>query len=222
MSAGVPNGSRSKEKGMRLRTVRSLVLALLAVTATLAVAPVAAQAESSTQSTTVSRQLTAQRVVSVAENGDKHVLTLGGGQQVTMTADQYARWAQTPVGQEVTKSVTTGGAVTNANPYVVGNCGASWIYLDGIGGLRIQVNTGYQVTAAVLWSDWWVDIFDQRGASEQYYGAGANGGTWGTTNSYGGMAAGYSWAEVSTSSYAVLWYGAICTSGGPWDDAVIR
>lgn len=171
---------------------------------------------------TFSSGLTRHSVVDAAESTDGHVLTLDNGQQITLSADDYAAWSATSDGRRVTEEIAAGGVSTQSEPEKYGDCGMSFIYVDGIGDRRISITTGYNVTRSVIASGWWVGIYDNGGASEQSFGGGApNNGYWASNKAFPGMTPGYAWAEVTGGSFVILWTGSICTSLSPWDDANI-
>lgn len=108
-------------------------------------------------------------------------------------------------------------AVTPEN-VVSGNCGSSWLWYDAIGGSAAQINTGFNLTQPAT-SYWWlVTIDDGGGHSAQTWSGGLFfRNRWGVTRTVRNMTHGASGAKVSTASSAILWDGAVCTSGGPAD-----
>jgi hypothetical protein len=107
-------------------------------------------------------------------------------------------------------------------PSLGGNCGYSNIYYGAVGSKQAHVETGYDVILPVVASDWWVYVTDDAGTGKLTFDNSENGTPyWGITVDTHHSTTGFSWAEVSTSSYVVLDDGGYCTSAGPWDSTIL-
>lgn len=143
---------------------------------------------------------------------DKQVAASHGYEILT---DQNGKEYSLRIGD--TRLQSQGAQVTPSN-VVSGNCGYSWIYYDAIGDSAAQINTGFVVDQPAT-SYWWlVTLDDAGGHSAQTWAGGLFfRNRWGVTRTVRHMTHGHSDAKVSTASSAILWDGAVCTSGGPED-----
>src|SRR5206468_294222 len=117
-----------------------------------------------------------------------------------------------------------GSASTGVTPFnvVSGNCGFSYVYEYGIGNRAIELYTGYSVISDVIRWHWQVRLDDRGGSSYRNYSGGANLGIWQVDQVIGGLTRGGARALVIPGqSWTLLDTGAICTSGGPFDDTTI-
>jgi hypothetical protein len=115
------------------------------------------------------------------------------------------------------------GAKPGATPagIVYGDCGSSWLYYVALGSRRVWVYTGFDVTAPAVYYWWRYWMLDNGGISSHTHSGIQFSSSWSTTDTWGGMTAGWSEAWVDASSYAVLASGAVCTSAGPSDTTTI-
>ena len=116
------------------------------------------------------------------------------------------------------KKGTARNAGVSTDNVVYGNCGSSYLWYDAIGGSANQIRTGFTVNQAAT-SYWWLVVMrDDGGQSSRNWAGGLLLRTsWGVTSIARNMTHGFSDAYVSTGSSAILWNGAVCTSGGPSD-----
>ncbi|MEU3764812.1 hypothetical protein AB0E55_07075 [Amycolatopsis keratiniphila] len=108
---------------------------------------------------------------------------------------------------------------------VSGNCGRSWMWLDGIGGRSVRINTGFHVRDAVSTFSWTATLSDTGETTKHdfpgFYDAD---GYVDLNRIVGDLSVGYARATVygfPFRNYAVLVDGTVCYSGGPSDDAYI-
>lgn len=96
-----------------------------------------------------------------------------------------------------------------------GNCGWSFIEADQTGPHTIWIRSGFHVNEQAVGVRWTIELQDENGFSYQGYTGEIDPGAdwhdwWEPITQYG-----WSSQDVLTSSYALLWWGGICTSGGP-------
>jgi hypothetical protein len=114
-------------------------------------------------------------------------------------------------------------STTTAQDTVYGNCGYSYIEGAQSASHKIWLRSGFHVNDSAVQYAWLISLYDRNGHSYQ----GSSGGLafrhdwsklWENLNQYG-----YSIDEVEAgSSYAVLYWGGVCVSGGPWISLSIR
>lgn len=108
------------------------------------------------------------------------------------------------------------GEVAVLNEYDVkpGNCGWSDLSLHATGGGQASLDTGWGTNDLAIAFHWQVDILDARGVSAQTWGGPYNGyffDGWRTLS----LAYGWAYGDVrSSTSWALLWWGGICSSVG--------
>ncbi|MGH3932417.1 MAG: hypothetical protein ACRDTF_20855 [Pseudonocardiaceae bacterium] len=121
------------------------------------------------------------------------------------------------------------GTLTGAEPLsegggrVDGDCGFSFVKINGIGNNTARLETGFGVRAPVNAYEWHVSIIDTRGVSTQDWGPVPGPGTPGLTlvRDLPGLATGEVDAQVLSSSRVMLSDGAFCYSGGPRDTGFV-
>ena len=125
-------------------------------------------------------------------------------------------------GQEYSVPVgTPEGGITpfsSGGGSVGGDCGTSWVRINGIGLNMAYLETGWNVYAPVTAMNWQVSIIDNGGVSVQGWFQPVGGVPgWSGVRTIGPMTPGDIDAQVQTSSTVRLETGAFCYSGGPGD-----
>jgi hypothetical protein len=108
-----------------------------------------------------------------------------------------------------------GGFSVNGFDDVWGNCGYSWISFAGVGGRQVELRTGWSTFETAISFGWRVDIIDSAGVSARTWGHPMVGNGW---DGYylATLTPPSAWAGVNPgASWALLWWGGICVSGGP-------
>ncbi|MFF5053256.1 hypothetical protein ACFY1S_08755 [Micromonospora sp. NPDC000663] len=153
-------------------------------------------------------------VIKVAKSGGKHVLTLTNGKEARLSAQAYAQWSKTEYGAQALARIASGDVSTNG--WATGDCGMQGVWGDGVGSRILKVQLAFNLIHDILYSETWVDVYDDGGRSQRYYSTGLADGAWGTTEYLGAMTPGPSTVEVNGESYAVLVTGTICYSLGAY------
>lgn len=176
-----------------------------------AVATVPTRAHAAT-TTTDRSQMTTARVVSVKE--------LGNGQEKLSLSDGQSVLAPKGTGKLAKAAAAKYSKSVQPLDTVYGNCGSSYItigyYSDGY---IYQMNTGFTVIGDVIQYDWNANISGPESYVYHYHSAGTNGldKTWhGQHHSTGHPSGRWSAGVISDESWAMLWDGEICSSGGPY------
>src|SRR5207247_705681 len=109
------------------------------------------------------------------------------------------------------------------NNDVGGNCGHSWIYEIALGGLRVQINTGFHVIAIAVSYEWKYWMGDQGGVTSHTHSGALASTDWSILQTWAHLTAGSAsaWVDTSGHAWALLNTGAICVSGGPSDHTTI-
>lgn len=141
-------------------------------------------------------------------------MTIGGYDPAVAEAHGYEIRTTTSGLQYSVKKGTAPSEVSTQD-IVHGNCGSSWVYETAQGGLRVWLETGFNVIAPVTQSSWNVTLVDRGGRSNQPYPSWTGGPYWASNRYAGGLTAGPASATVNPGSFAVLTTGAICYSGSP-------
>jgi hypothetical protein len=150
-------------------------------------------------------------------DGDVDV-TLQNG-RVIQVSKQFANLVAHP-----TPPTSSSGSGVHTDSTVYGNCGSSYINLaEKSNGWPVQMYTGFHTKDASISYHWNAGI----GGPRYQYNYGSSGGlspthNWnGQHHSTDDYPSGQYFASVSTSSYALLYWGGICTSGGPVTSAYL-
>lgn len=109
--------------------------------------------------------------------------------------------------------------------YIGTSCGTTYMWYNEQGNRTVKVDTGFNL----LSHDWavrygWTYHMQDPGGTSTHTHSGALSFqlSWETVDYWGGMTPGYSTAWVDTSSYALLYTGVYCYSGGPSDWTTIE
>lgn len=168
----------------------------------------------------VERQMQFVPVVSVTESGEQHVLSLANGNQIRLSAEHYAVWSKSKYGTEALSRIAEGGVSVNNTTW--GSCGMEYLYLYSAGYRQLRVDTGWDLINSVVVSQIWVDIYDNGGQSERYYGTSWDDGKWDVSETLGNMTPGIARGWVDPASYALLVDGRTCHTLMPSSEATIR
>ncbi|ADB31245.1 hypothetical protein Kfla_2163 [Kribbella flavida DSM 17836] len=168
----------------------------------------------------IERQMQTVQVLSVTESGDQYVLSLANGREISLSAKDYARWSKSTYGAEALARIANGGISTNNQ--TVGNCGMEYLYLYSAGHRELRVDTGWRLVNSVIVSQIWVDIYDNGGHTERYYGTSWDDGAWDVSETLRNMTSGIARGWVDPASYATLVDGRICYTLMPSSEAMIR
>ena len=188
------------------------VLASVACVAAVAIASGAAAANAATNADTphLVRTTTAQMRV------------VGFDKKVAAAHGYDIRRAANGEHYSVKRRARSAAPSATASNVVGGNCGFSYVYEYGIGNRAIELYTGYSVIRPVLRWRWQVRLDDRGGSSYRNYAGWGNRGIWQDDRVIGGLTRGGARAIViRANSWTLLNTGAICSSGGPWDDTTI-
>lgn len=137
------------------------------------------------------------------------------GYEIRMDGDgkQYSVKKGTPEGAELRSA--EGGRVD-------GDCGFSWVRINGIGNAATRLETGWHVYAPVIAFNWTVTLIDWGGVSNQtWFRPGPFAPGWWDSRDLPNMTRGPVDAQVERSSTVRLITGAFCYSGGPRDSGTI-
>lgn len=113
------------------------------------------------------------------------------------------------------------GSNAQVSPYstgnILGNCGSSYITFTSIGNNKANFQTGFGVFGTAVYYGWYVSVTNPLGSTAYSWGGGLFFRNYweSSVTTYYTPYLGYTFATVSTSSYATLSNGAICYSGGP-------
>lgn len=109
------------------------------------------------------------------------------------------------------------GSPPDAKPAgeVGGSCGRSWVYETAQGNRTVWLETGYQVISGTNAHSWSVRLRDPGGSSTVGYPSHGTNGYWVSNRYVGGLTPGDASATVTVGSWAELWDGRVCYSGGP-------
>lgn len=110
-----------------------------------------------------------------------------------------------------------------AQSEVAGNCGVSFLYINGRGGNAIDMKTGFAVRDAVSDFTWTVTLNDQGGQTKHdFLGHYDADGYVEKNRIVGGLTRGSANAYViALANFAILVDGTVCFSGGPADVTTI-
>jgi|SRR4051794_29489353 hypothetical protein len=188
-------------------------LAPFACLAALAVASGAAVANAATTNSDTAHLVTTTTAEMRVVGFDKNVAAAHGYDiRTAASGEQYS----------VKRGGISAAAPAMPSNVVGGNCGFSYVYEYGIGNRAIELYTGYSVIHDVIRWHWQVRLDDRGGSSYRNYSGWINNGIWQVDQVIGGLTRGGARASVIRSaSWALLDTGAICVSGGPWDDTII-
>lgn len=200
-------------------TALTLILGLIGLTA--AVVPAASASVARTQATTSTRAVPSGHMYTQ----EMHIT----GFNVAVAKAHGYEILKNAKGQEY--SVKIGSRTTfspASDPVVYGNCGSSYMYYSAIGARSASpkygasYESGYYVVNPTIEGEWYMYFVDNDGvgdinnynATNGTIGWQQSGDTWhGPT--------GYSYGEVSTSSWVLMDDGGYCESGGPWESTTL-
>ena len=132
-------------------------------------------------------------------------------------------------GQEYSVKIGSRSSLSpDSVPVVTGNCGASYMYYSAIGARSkspkygAHYASGYTVLYPTLEGEWYMYFVDNAGVGNIDNYSATNGTiSWETTGDTWHGPTGYSYGEVSTSSWALMDDGGYCVSGGPWESTTL-
>lgn len=107
--------------------------------------------------------------------------------------------------------------------YVSGNCGWSWVRVNGTGNSAIRLDNGFGVYAPVIAFEWHTALFDNGGVSVQHWGPRPGPGipAYRFGRNLPGLTRGPILAEVQASSKTWLSNGAVCVSAVHHDTGTV-
>lgn len=146
------------------------------------------------------------------------IVTYADGSQQAVPANPHDKTRKpSPIVPKADQRRPGAMSASVAQDTVWGNCGYSYIEGAQDAAHQIWLNSGFHVNNWATSYSWLISLYDRNGHSY----VGASGGLnfrndwhrfWDGRQQYG-----YSIDEVESSySYAFIWYGGICVSGGPW------
>lgn len=148
------------------------------------------------------------------QDGGGVLATLNNGATITMTAEQYQLWTQSPAGQQFTNP----GPSPQVVVIVPGNCGTSRIVLTSEGNNQAEIITGFDVEGEAVQYSWNIYMSDDYGFSSKGWGGLLNYRSQWRNEPFmfngGGPSVLDVWIQANSDSWAQLSQGTICFSAG--------
>lgn len=103
---------------------------------------------------------------------------------------------------------------------VPGDCGSSYLFLDGQPhGLKVR--TGFDVFTPAAGYSWAVDVYGKSGFRKTWSGVLNSARSWDGTATQGSLATGTYRGIVTSPAWALLRDGTICSAGAPWEEQLV-
>lgn len=146
------------------------------------------------------------------QDGGGVLATLDNGVTITMTAEQYQVWLESPAGQQFTNP----GHSPQVVVIVPGNCGTSMITITSDGYNQAEILTGFDVIGEAVQYSWNIYMADSYGFSTKGWGGLLNFRSQWRSGPYlfsgGGPSELDVWIQGDSDSWAQLSQGTICFS----------